>query len=368
MMVKRTIRKPRQKKYFSKHEINAIHGEEPTCDGKILSGSEIFKILNWYSSTIQKNEHKKKWFLEWCVETQYKNHLSKFKKIHHSYFSTIGVLARLLNRGANFSDDVVKSFEGKIHDLINKPIENEQPKEKVVTVKQSIEQKVISYIGQLECEIDTFIENGFKTNFSMKEFLINNEIKPILSKDIGVYFNKLAEEIEASMKDDEYAKESWSHLNKSKKRKMIEFLTDITFYCSINKKERKPRKRKEKTPEQLTKGIKCLEKIEEYGIETVKPKKLIGAKEAWVFNYKYNSITVYRASNDIRGLLVKGTAIKEFDEDNSSTRRLRKPKEFLDSIKDQGKRNMKKEYESLTTKPSKVNGRVNRNCLILKVF
>jgi hypothetical protein len=104
----------------------------------------------------------------------------------------------------------------------------------------------------------------------------------------------------------------------------------------------------------------------EYSIMSVPPTSLVNSQELWVFNTKYKKLQVYRASGS-SGLSVKGTTLVGWDPENSSGRTLRKP-EFVASYQAMGKRPLTAAYKALTTKEQAVNGRINEECVLLKVF
>ena len=98
------------------------------------------------------------------------------------------------------------------------------------------------------------------------------------------------------------------------------------------------------------------------------PAQLIGAQNAVVFNTKTRKIGYY-ISTSSAGLTVKGTSLINFTE-KSSQKTLRKPEVQLKEFKEQ---NTQKRVENWFTKNVKttetvLNGRLNEDIVILKVF
>jgi hypothetical protein len=102
----------------------------------------------------------------------------------------------------------------------------------------------------------------------------------------------------------------------------------------------------------------------ELGIKSVIPEKIIGSSEVWVFNTKYKKLQVYRS---VGALGIKGTSILNYDVATSGSKTLRKP-ELVKGYADMTKRNLAQEFKNLKTKEAAVNGRINEDCVILRVF
>ena len=97
------------------------------------------------------------------------------------------------------------------------------------------------------------------------------------------------------------------------------------------------------------------------------PAGIIGAKEVWVFNTKYRKLGKYVAQ-DAGGLSVKGASIKDFNTGKSVQKTLRKPKEQLKDFMSAGKVKLRTFLDDIKAVDTKMNGRMNDNIVILKVF
>ena len=114
----------------------------------------------------------------------------------------------------------------------------------------------------------------------------------------------------------------------------------------------------------------------DYGIASVPPSSLIGANIAVVYNTKNRKLGIYYASNvDPKGLMregsgfgVKGTTITGYDEEKSVQKTLRKPKETLGIVKKTTRAKTVKTFQELTTTDTKLNGRFNKETILLAVF
>ena len=84
------------------------------------------------------------------------------------------------------------------------------------------------------------------------------------------------------------------------------------------------------------------------------------------YNTKYKKIQVYRAFGDSK-LSVKGTTIINYEVASSDGKTIRKP-ENVKLYVAMARKTIAAEYKALTTKVAAVNGRINEDSIILKVF
>jgi hypothetical protein len=103
----------------------------------------------------------------------------------------------------------------------------------------------------------------------------------------------------------------------------------------------------------------------DYGVASVNPIKVVGSVKVYLFNEKYRKLTVL-STTSLSGLSVKGTTIRDYDEKNSFSMKIRKPEEILPIIVSKTDRQIANALKKLTTKKTSANGRVNDNTLILK--
>lgn len=122
------------------------------------------------------------------------------------------------------------------------------------------------------------------------------------------------------------------------------------------------RKLKEKSPEEITKKVLHLDRDAETGVEGLGPAVLVGAKMMWVYNTKTRRLGCYYAKND-SGLTAKGTTVLNYDEEHSTFKTLRKPKEQLWKFMSNGL----KFWDAIRSTPQKMPPRLNRETMILKV-
>jgi len=119
--------------------------------------------------------------------------------------------------------------------------------------------------------------------------------------------------------------------------------------------------------EKMVASIKYKVKDDSLKLQSVDPIRVVGAIQLWIYNTKTRKLGVYNASDE-SGLKVKGTTIKNYEEATSVSKTLRKPDKVLPTVTDGGKIQLRKVLDSINSKPIKMNGRINKDTLLLRVI
>jgi hypothetical protein len=132
-------------------------------------------------------------------------------------------------------------------------------------------------------------------------------------------------------------------------------------------KNRKPRKRKVKSPEELVSKIKYCVEFAELKLKSVSPKDIIGAMQLWVYNTKTRKMGCYHAA-DAGGFSMKGTSLLNYNETKSIQKRLRKPEVTLPEVINGGKVYLRNVIENIRAVDSGLTGRLNDDTILLKII
>ena len=178
--------------------------------------------------------------------------------------------------------------------------------------------------------------------------------------------------------DDRQLLESYEDMTEEMIQKGIKAYDNIFKACdymiSIANANRKPRKKKEKSPEQQVSKMQYKKEDTDLNLKSVDPTEIIYAEALWVYNVKTRKLGKYVARTlDPRGmnrpgtgLSVKGTSIKGFDEENSIQKTLRKPEQQLKEFADCGPKKVLEFYDAIKTMGVKLNGRINNEVILLR--
>jgi hypothetical protein len=352
-------------------EVKSTGGEPKFSQLVTLTQLEMSKSLTWYT---QNRDSK---FAYKCISDYVKKHkLSTSANAINSQTTTFGYVCRMLERGAILSDKHQKWFDDRLKAMLNIVAEKEvdvTDKEplNVISIQDRISEKISEIAGELEGCIDEYIISGF-TKQSSPYAVMQDKAKGIhANKIIDIFKKRRAQFDEAINTNDEQLIEAWSCYTKAQLKKLVTFcdliITDALKIVGTATKSRKPRKRKQKSPEQLTAKMFYQKAYAPSDLISEDPKKIIGSQQLWVYNTKTKKLGVYQAE-DASGLSVRGSTITGYSESKSITKTLRKPDEVIPQVLKGGKVYLRNVLSDLTTKESLLNGRVNVDTILLKIL
>ncbi len=286
---------------------------------KNFDGSKIsfIKSLNEYS-THKDCKDSKKYALEYAKK--FTNYANLLAKVDDSYFSNIGFVCKLLMDGFPDNNELKlkEKIESKFSELLEKAKSNEEPKIVVPIVKKQEYKINPDMVAFFDAEENVL--NGIKYTLNFSNNKSNLE-------EVKKYCLSILEEMK------EYKE---YYLPKTIKI-LTPFLNDVisTIDNKLNIvkqtkiQNRKPRKI---NTTKLVSKLKYQKEAPEFGLKSIPPTSIIGAKKLYVFNTENRKLMVFCATNE--GFLVSGTTLKNVDFEKSFSKTLRNPKEFFDKIKD----------------------------------
>lgn len=361
-----------------KSKIINPYGNEPVGIDPALPSyvSDLAKAFNWYNQEKEKKDARA--YLKHYISHHYKKEVVKIfdSKSDSEIRTTFGWVARLLTNGCKLTEHHSNGFKHYLEKLLVQdildivPDVEEEVKVKRPSIQDSIREKANEYISDLEKAIDDFILSGIELDL----------FKDLQSRSIpGPYCvfldewakKKVAEFIYVYESNDEQLKEGYSNLGKRKLSQLIKLISgwidDIDRHGQFKKANRKPKAKKIKPAGVQIAKLKYKREDSELGIKSVIPTEIVGASQVWVYNTKNKKLAAYRTDSS-SGIQVKGTTLQNYDPDMCEQKTLRKPKEVLKEVVNAGKIQLRRIIAELTTKESPVNGRINDECLIVRVI
>lgn len=340
--------------------------EEPKFDGTMTS-IQMVNTLNWYHQN-KENKDAQKYIQEYAK----KNKIAGSVNTSKSYL-TLGWLCRLSMNG----NDIGADGEKYIKVQMTKVMEKEKPAvEKVVdtptiSIQDRMREKVAEIAGELEGAIDDYITSDFK-DAKQPMSIMHDKAKGMHATKLIEQFKKRRMEFDEVLNTNEKElREGYSNFTKPQLKKLIAYcdtiITDAMKISGEAKQNRKPRKRKMKTPEQLIAKMNWCKKSDEYKLESIPAKQIIGAMQLWVFNVKTRKLGVYHAE-DGGGFSVKGSTLVNFSEGKSICKTVRKPEEHLTNVQKYGKVALRNLISNISTKESTLTGRINEDTILLRVL
>lgn len=323
-----------------------------------------------------------KWAIEWVKKNYDKKSLAAFKVAEPWKTSmTVCSMCKMMLNGAEFDEKRMTWLRKSIQETIDygkKKIAAKSEEVTTVSYRKSPAEIVKERTSDFIAEIEQIIDDWHKGVWlDIENYSVYNELQKIeaaynTAKFVVDYYTPQMEEIQelVTKKTDDLV-EAYGHIKIRKRKELLKLLTiiisDAEKYMSAKKVVRKPRKKKVVSTTQSVSKVTYLKDSAEYKIVSVDPTEIVGASVVWLFNVKYRTITKLVSSSS-SGLTVKGTTIYDFDSDLSTKKKLRKPEDFISVTTKTTKTKINKEYDTIKTKPSAANGRVNSDTIIYKVY
>lgn len=278
----------------------------------------------------------------------------------------LGILDNINNRIA----DLLKIGKEKLKEI------KAQPPKVVITPAQRMQRKVTQTImGDFdEMVVDKWMDGEFKNiKFPAYSLLTAHGIK---GSGINMFKEKILFELElvqdAYNKTCEQAVEAYSHISKGNKKKMIilleKIVDDIDRLKLNNKSSRVPRAKKPKASDQQVSKLQYMVDDVDNKLTSINPIMIPGKERLFVFNTKTRKLTEY-VTTSTKGFEVGGTSIKNFCDKSSKTAKLRKPEDVLPNVLTLAPTKIGKQvWDQITTKITAPNGRINKDCILLRVL
>jgi len=339
---------------------------------------DLLKALNYYNAAYD-NKDKRKWTMAYVGKV----HANEYDALPDWQFSSVGTIIRMKSRDVYLEQNELDFIETKLTELRElsamggmkpsslKGVPTPKADKPTVSVQDRIAENASTRIGDINGMIDEFITNDVEVDVA--SYLKSNDVSPAVSKLIPIAFDKAIAELKEAIKgEDAQLVEGYSFLKKVKLRKLLKAYESIADACNQQavsvKSVRKPTVRliKEKPAALIASKVKFLREFPELGLKSVMPVGIVGANEVWIYNTKYKKIHVYRALGDAK-LSIKGTSILNYEVASSDCKTIRKP-EIVKTFVSMARKTISAEYVALKTKVGVANGRINEDCIILKVF
>ena len=341
---------------------------------------DLIHAFQWYNHN-KDSKDARKYLIEYLVKN---NEITPLQKqaadyLNNSWNIVDGWLARCLSRGAWIPDTTFNNFKERMNDFrgrLDKIIAEKNlgaavvDTSNVISIQERVQSKVDYFIMELEGKFDDVWHEQSGEEFVPYTWMVENEVKPMHASKIAEYFKqRTADWIAIIESKDEYVRESYPRPRKE----MIEaakffglIATDAEKLASNKSAARKPRKKKPVSFEKKVKNLKFKKDDVENKLVSIDPIKIMGSQQLWVYNVKTRKLGVYVAKDEA-GLEVKGSAIQNYKYSESIAKTVRKPKEVLPRVLDGGKVVLRKVMNEINAKAQELNGRINKDTILLRV-
>lgn len=397
-------RKPKKEKvHMSRLAVASMneknYGPEPEPD-HVYTDKDVSVAITWYSLNCDQKQARS--FLRaYLDEAGREEDLARVKSASDS--RTLGFvsdgcwIARMISRGTEFVDRakwdaVLDNRLQRLYDFMDRDAKEDalkpkvagKPRIRITTGRSPREKQFDRYLEILNTVADAIdITDTGKTDvkFVVTQLLVDEKLDEAYVRDMLSEVGEMEAEIVESIKSGSEFSQRWPGRVNSMRRKkplVTSIIVQLHDYLdTITKKarkpqadgkpvERKPRRKKPVSIDKLVSRVLFQAADEDLGLQSIDVRKIIGAKELWVYNTKYANLTVYRSLTD-GGLSVRGTTLLNYDEDASQSKKIgRKAKDHTTAVVAAGKIQLRRYLDTINATPSKPNGRINENTILLR--
>tara|TARA_B110000858_G_C17777455_1_gene462973 strand:+ start:466 stop:1617 length:1152 start_codon:yes stop_codon:yes gene_type:complete len=309
-----------------------------------------------------------------------KDQLKTLKKLQDwELTGKLGKAAKIHYRGFEYNEKELANYADDFKALYEKALVTvEEIKEKsatkvVVTIQQRQKAKVLDTVMvEWDEVVDGWLNGKYKQEFDayklFKQYGLKGTTLNMFKDTVLLEYQSIKD---AYDKTCDQAIEAFAHISKANQKKMLTTMEtifeDLDKLRTATKAARIPRVKKPKTSDMQIKNLKY--KVEDIDVKimSINPVMIPGKEVLFVYNTKTRKLTEY-VTESTKGFEVSGTTIKNIS-DKSRTTTLRKPDDILPLILSKTIKQIDKQvWDTLTTKVSEPNGRINADCVLLRVL
>jgi len=251
-------------------------------------------------------------------------------------------------------------------------------KPKVVPISPAVRMRR-KVLDTIYADFDTMVvDKWMEDKFDKKEVIFPTYSLLQLHKIKGAGLNMFRDLVQAEydVVSDAYHKkcdqavEAYSHITKGNKKKMLDLMDKIfedIERMRTNSKATRTRIKKPKTSDKQVEKLQYMTENVDAKLISINPVLIPGKNKLYIYNCKNKKLQEY-VTTSTSGFEISGTSIKNFDKKLSKQSTLRKPDIVLPDVLTKTEKQIEKIWNTLTTKIDNPTGRINKDCILLRVF
>lgn len=320
-------------------------------------------------------------FLKYCAQHYDKKQANRLKTLPDYEFMTVGQYAYVSLRGLVLTEQYEKVLRDTYDTMIARLDAEAEPQTsetapvtaRVISIQDRMRDQISETCGVWEGLVDD-IMTGVKVDvdkFDAYREMQTAQFKPAHARMIRDSFAGIRAEIQEVLDgEDEQLNEAYERYKPRTLTKLLNFYDKILTACDtmINAGKAVRKTRKKRSPSKEKQVLKIKYKVSEpkLGLASVNPVSIVGCSQLWVYDTKKRKLGMY--VSDLGFLTVKGTTIQNFDPNASVQKTIRKPEELLKGVDKLARTKLQKLFDGVKSVGVKMNGRINADMILLKVF
>lgn len=359
-------------------------GECPPVENKSERNIQWTKAAHWYNYFYKAKDYIP-YVLRYAEEVHgfTKSDIQALKQVEDwRLYHGNGAVSRLHFRGWVHEDEIHQRMKDKLIELRDmgltvKAEKKEEAKNAppVISIAERTRRKMMDtiYAAWDETIVEGWFDKDFKRELDVYSLFAENGLKGNAVEPFKKIVQGTYDEVsDALNKTCEQAVEGYAHVTTANKKKMLKqmdtIFDDLDKLKLSFKAKRTVKITKRKSTDDQVKNLKYQEDNTEYKIASVNPVTIPGKEILFVFNTKNRTLYQY-VTTATAGFEVGGTTIKNFEPKLSKCTRLRKPDDVLPLILTKTPKQIESQvWKTITTKVNPCNGRINADCVLLRVL
>ena len=302
----------------------------------------------------------KQYFQVWAKMNRDTDEQSHWAALPTHHYATVGRIAFVVQHGAVMPDDVKTWFDAKVDELLRVRVsaaEDDEPERKLTTVQKRNMDYVTLY-SNMEAIWRKHMGQPAEIEDAIKKLLERAHPNQQMLKRLYDHF-----------------KESFSDAMREKENELVAetiepIVTVVNVLATSTGNARAVADSRGASRKSVKQASKAKFKTVDLNTDmaSINPAMIPGSSKALVYNSKSRKVYLYVAGEG--GLSIKGTKVIGYDEDKSFAKTLRNPKQTLGTLRDAStsKRVDVVMGDYIKGKKHPVNGRLNKDTLVIKVF
>ena len=288
------------------------------------------------------------------------------------------------DRSATTPTLVEESIELEPVKEVSVEVEPVEEKPKKPTIQDRMRRRLMFIIG----DIDDAFENVWARSEDPKKFKaydyfnmhnIPGAFMKMVKEQVNVYIDEQSKGLKyRDVKSNERTDEQQDYVESFESYSKVEMKQHIAWWervykdCELweanKKKQRKPRKYKPPSKEKMAKKVKYKPEDKDLKLVSEQPINLPGCTAVVVYNTKNRKLGIYEATHKHHGLSLKGTTLLNYDLSTALQKTVRKPQEVMEKLNTGGLQAIKNTFNTLSTTETKLNGRLNKDTVLVRIF
>jgi len=301
----------------------------------------------------------KQYFQSWAKLNRDIDEQDHWAALPTHHYATVGRIAFVVQHGAVMPEDIQVWFNAKVEELLQIKVvtADEEPERKLSTVQKRNLDYVMLY-SKMEAIWRKHLSNPAEIEEAVKKLLDRSQPNQQMLKRLYDHF-----------------KESFADALRDKDNELVaETIEPIVTVVNVLATSTGNAKAVADSRGASRKSVKQASKAKFKTVDlntdmaSINPAMIPGSSKALVYNSKSRKMYLYVAGDG--GLGIKGTKVIGYDEAKSFAKTLRNPKQTLGTLRDAAtsKRVDVVMGDYIKGKKHPVNGRLNKDTLVIKVF